>query len=442
MLAKTLNRLRPQDIKKLLQHEGSHNDGGSLYLVVRRKGSGAWVFKFRDGAVLRSKGLGALPDVTLAMARKKRADELKSHEDEPEKPKAKGLPFEVLAEQYFDHHTEIGAAQITRSRALLRLYAGPLMKRSVNRITRQEVADVLRPIWLGSSNGKGMKLRALIERVLNSADNERNPATWARLQSLLPARSKKTRKSVKVASLPYCQLPAIYAELTAVGEGPGLTAARVLRFLILTSVRLKEGRGARLSEIDYDKKLWTIPAERMKIKEEGDFEVPLSDQALAVLREMQDDMDGDLENDGFIFPGRWSHQCIGRNAVSRLIDCRVMVIHVGLMIGGARSRRTALDRPWQLGLKSRDRRTVFGCSIKRPLTAHWRISSAVSPEHTSVLNIWRHGASWRVLGARSGSRSAAITTRRLCRTCRIGPERPAKRAKPPRRPEALGIEIV
>jgi integrase len=314
MLNKSERRLRPTDIPKLRLRVGSHNDGGSLYLVVRRLGSGAWVYKFRDGAALRSKGLGALPDVTLAMARQKRDAERAGHKDGPEKPKSAGQSFSKLAEEYFAHHTEIGAAQITRSRALLRLHAGPLMKRPVNRITRHEVADVLRPIWVGSSNSRGAKLRALIERILNSADNDRNPATWARLQSLLPVRSKKARKSVKVASLPYHQLPALYAELASVGEGPGLTAARVLRFLILTSVRMKEGRGARLSEIDFDNKLWTIPAERMKIKEVGDFEVPLSDQALAVLREMQDGADRDI-NDGLIFPGRWSYQCIGRNAI-------------------------------------------------------------------------------------------------------------------------------
>lgn len=313
MTDKTLNRIRPTEIAKLSRRVGRHSDGGSLYLVVRSPGRAAWVFRFRDGATVRSKGLGALSEVTLAMARKKRAAVLASHDNEPEKPKAKGLPFELLTEQYFDHHTEIGAAQITRNRALLRLYAEPLKRRPVNRITRQEVADVLRPIWLGSSNSKGVKLRALIERILNSADNERNPATWARLQSLLPARAKKIKKSVKVASLPYCQLPALYAELAARDEGPGLTAARVLRFLILTNVRLKEGSGARLSEIDYDNKLWTIPAERMKIKEE-DFAVPLSDEALALLREMQDGADRDT-NDGFVFPGRWQHQCIGRNAV-------------------------------------------------------------------------------------------------------------------------------
>jgi hypothetical protein len=244
MTDKTLNRLRPHEITKLSKQVGRHSDGGSLYLVVRSPGRAAWVFRFRDGATVRSKGLGAFPDVTLAMARKKRADELKSHEDEPEKPKAKGLPFDVLAEQYFDHHaTDFGADQLTRNRALLRLHAGPLMKRPVNWIKRQEVADVLRPIWLGSTNSRGVKLRALIERILNAADNDRNPATWDRLQSLLPARSKKIKKSVKVASLPYHQLPALYAELAAAGEGAGLTAARALCFLILTGVRLKEGRG-------------------------------------------------------------------------------------------------------------------------------------------------------------------------------------------------------
>ena len=54
---KTENRLRPPKIRKLLQTVGSYNDGGSLYLVVRRPGSGTWVFQFRDGTALRSKCL-------------------------------------------------------------------------------------------------------------------------------------------------------------------------------------------------------------------------------------------------------------------------------------------------------------------------------------------------------------------------------------------------
>jgi hypothetical protein len=118
------------------------------------------VFRFRDGATIRNKGLGAFPDVSLVDARKKRAAVLASHDNEPEKPKGAGQSFKSLAEEYFDHHKEIGADQLTRNRALLRLHAGPLMSRKVNRITRNEVADVLRPIWSGSSNSKGVKLRA------------------------------------------------------------------------------------------------------------------------------------------------------------------------------------------------------------------------------------------------------------------------------------------
>jgi integrase len=313
-----------RDITNLYRQVGKHSAGGSLYLVVQgRPGRtrASWVYRYRDGATVRSKGLGAFPKIGLAMARKKRTAVQAAHEDQPEKPKGKGVAFGALAEQFFDHHApDFGADQLIRNRALLRLHAAALTKRPVNRITRQEIADVLRPIWTGSSNSKGVKLRALIERILNAADNDRNPASWRRLESLLPKRSKKARK---VASLPYRRLPALYAELMSCDDGPGLTASRVLRFLILTGVRLKEGRGARLSEVDYDKlfdgerlgAIFTIPASRMKIKDE-DFEVPLSAEALAVIREMQDDnASRGVANDGFIFPGRWVDKCIGRNAI-------------------------------------------------------------------------------------------------------------------------------
>jgi integrase len=58
-----------------------------------------------------------------------------------------------------------------------------------------------------------------------------------------------------------------------------------LRFLILTFVRTGEVRGAKWTEIDLDKKEWRIPAERMKMRDP--HIVPLSDQAVAVLTELQ-----------------------------------------------------------------------------------------------------------------------------------------------------------
>jgi integrase len=58
-----------------------------------------------------------------------------------------------------------------------------------------------------------------------------------------------------------------------------------LRLLLLTFVRTKELRGAQWSEIDWDTAEWRIPAERMKMKEL--HIVPLSRQAIAILRELE-----------------------------------------------------------------------------------------------------------------------------------------------------------
>jgi integrase len=357
MADKTLNRLRPGAIAKLAQSIGSHNDGGSLYLVVRKPGRAAWVFKFRDGAVLRSKGLGALSDVTLAQARKKRADVLAAHENEPTAPKSAGLLFEVLAEKYLTAHaTEFSPEQLARNKALIRLHAAPLSRRRANNITVEEVAAVLRPLWNSTVNSRGAKLRALLERIFNAAELDRNPATWARLQNHL---SRKAAKKTSVASLPYRQLPAVFAELAVRNEGPGLVAARVLCFLILTGVRLKEGRGARWDEIDFDSRLWTIPAARMKIKNE-DFKVPLSSAAVRLLQEIR----MERNNGPFVFTGRWSHQCIGRNAIHLAIDRLKRVDDQGRDITAHGFRATlatwAQEQLGSSGVRMFDQETIDG----------------------------------------------------------------------------------
>jgi integrase len=59
-------------------------------------------------------------------------------------------------------------------------------------------------------------------------------------------------------------------------------AARALEFLTLTAARSGEVRGAQWNEIDLTKKIWVVPAERMKAKRE--HRVPLSKQAIALLK--------------------------------------------------------------------------------------------------------------------------------------------------------------
>ena len=74
-------------------------------------------------------------------------------------------------------------------------------------------------------------------------------------------------------------------------------AALALEFCILTAARSGEVLGMRWSEIDLDKKIWTVPAERMKAGRE--HRVPLSPRAVAILRKLTKLKPGD-----FVFPGQ------------------------------------------------------------------------------------------------------------------------------------------
>jgi integrase len=108
---------------------------------------------------------------------------------------------------------------------------------------------------------------------------------------LLPKRGKLTRGHH--AAMPYADVPAFVTDLR---ERPA-RAARALEFGILTATRSGEALAARWVEIDLDGKVWTIPAARTKAARE--HRVPLSERAIAILKEMETGRTGE-----FIFPSQ------------------------------------------------------------------------------------------------------------------------------------------
>lgn len=114
---------------------------------------------------------------------------------------------------------------------------------------------------------------------------------------LLPKQGR--REKGHHAALPWAAMPAFMAAL-AQREG---IAARALEFLVLTAARSGEARGVRWSEIDLERAIWTVPAQRMKGGRE--HRVPLSAAAIAALETMMplrprktEDVPGAL-----VFPG-------------------------------------------------------------------------------------------------------------------------------------------
>jgi integrase len=76
----------------------------------------------------------------------------------------------------------------------------------------------------------------------------------------------------------------------------GLTA-RAMELLILTATRTTECVAARWSEIDMEKKIWTIPAERIKAGRE--HRIPLSPASVTLLHQL-----AEAKVNEFVFPGR------------------------------------------------------------------------------------------------------------------------------------------
>lgn len=96
-------------------------------------------------------------------------------------------------------------------------------------------------------------------------------------------------------------------------SGAGLTTKLAFEFLVLTAARSGEVREAVWSEIDLERKIWEIPADRMKMKRP--HRVPLSAPAVAILRLAE----GLADDDGYVFPGSKSGRPLSDMTLSKLV---------------------------------------------------------------------------------------------------------------------------
>ena len=139
------------------------------------------------------------------------------------------------------------------------------------------------------------RTRQRLEHVFNwaitSGHRTDNPAG----KHILSALPMPTRETNHHDSLPYADVPAAYA---TVGLASATESSKgALQFLILTAARITEATGVNWSEIDWESKVWTVPAARMKARKEHC--VPLSTGALDVLKQAWERTGGQ----GLVFPG-------------------------------------------------------------------------------------------------------------------------------------------
>jgi integrase len=283
-----------------IKRPGLNAVGGvaGLHLQVVPTGARTWVLRVVVAGKRRDMGLGGFPDVTLAGAREKaRAARLQIEQGvDPIEQRREArnvlMATRASAKTFDECVTGLLAAREGEWRNAkhrwqwentLKTLASPVMGQlRVSDIKLAHVLDVLQPIWIDKTE-TASRLRGRIEAVLDWATargyrDGANPARWKGHLDQLLARPSKIAKPKHYAALPADAMSEFLVRLRA-SEGTG---ARALEFAILTAARSGEVRGALWAEIDLETAVWTVPAERMKMKKE--HRVPLSPQALRLLR--------------------------------------------------------------------------------------------------------------------------------------------------------------
>jgi len=248
----------------------------------------------------REMGLGAYPEITLAAAHEK-ARECREQIRQGIDPviakreikarliasQGNAVTFDQAVTRFMKGKVKefSNAKHAAQWLSTLNTYASPVIGNMiVADIELSHILKVLEPEWTTKTETMS-RLRGRIENVLSWATVHKyrkgdNPARWiGNLAAVLPKPTKVSTVNHH-AALPWKDLPAFMPLLR---ERQGI-AARALEFLILTAARSGEVRGATWQEIDFQEKLWIIPAERMKAKAE--HRVPLSTDVVALLRSL------------------------------------------------------------------------------------------------------------------------------------------------------------
>lgn len=269
---------------KSLTEPGRYSDGDGLFLEVKPGGGRSWVLRAQYSGKRRDIGLGALRAVSLGDAREAayqiRRQIARGLDPVAERRRERQVTptFRDAAKIVHDEHKASWKNGKHQNQWLstLQTYVFPkLGDRLVSDIGAPEIRDVLAPIWL-SKPETARRVRQRIGTVLDWACVKGFRETEAPLRALSKGLPRQPKKDGHFAAMTYVDVPNFLTRLRE-RESVGRLA---LEALILTAARSGEIRFALWPEINLKERLWSIPAERMKMNRS--HVVPLSPEAVGV----------------------------------------------------------------------------------------------------------------------------------------------------------------
>lgn len=294
-------------------------DRGGLYLWVFADGRKYWRLRYWVAGKEKSLSLGVYPSVGLKAARTK-LDAERAHIDNSLDPSterkadklrakvASANSFQAVADEWYKKKAQIWVAHHSldvRRRLDKNIYPH-LGYRPISEINALELLSVVRKIEDRGAHDLSHRVLSVCGQIF------RYGVVTGRCSSDL---SKDLRgaltphKKTKQAAVRPEEFPALLRAIARYGDIGDKQTQLALQLLAVTFVRTNELIGAEWGEFNFDGAMWTIPASRMKMKQE--HLVPLSRQAIQLLEQLKTTCGGSR----FVFPGRNRDKPVSNNTM-------------------------------------------------------------------------------------------------------------------------------
>lgn len=330
-----------------------------LHVLIQPAGSKLWRFRYTFGGVEKRLSLGKYPELTLDAARRKALDlgeQIRAGVD-PSAPVVV-TTFEAVAEKFVEWKSGVllrSGSTIRKYRECLRNDLLPeLGQKDIKDIHAADVVPLLEKIER-RSNSLARKNQELVSMIIRYAVQRgfRPPYTTIDLSGVIVRRAGKERMIPEDIQVTFSKINSC--------ASPVMKAAMRLQFLCF--LRSSELMGGKWDEIDFKKKEWHIPSERMKMRRP--HVVPLSRQSLSVLRDLKILTGGTP----YLFPSSHNESSMVRDSLSKSFRS------AGLGIDPHRCRRVASTwlrnaghPPYvvELQLSHAEKNQVVGAYLHRP----------------------------------------------------------------------------
>ncbi len=321
-------KYNPKRNKKGEREGNKLADGGGLYLHIKESGK-YWHFKYRFLGKEKLLSFGKYPLPTSLLEAREMRDEAKkllfNGQDPALVRKTQKLELELSYENNFEslarkwHEQNKYTWQPKHAQMILRRFETKIFpsigKLPIKEITAPELLAAVEKVQDKGNHDLAHRMMQMCSKVFRFAVARglcTRDITYDLRGALVAVKSKH------LAYLPEKELPDFLSKLDKYEEyGGSILTKLAFQLLILTFVRSGEIRGAKWDEIDFDKALWRIPADRMKMKTE--HLVPLSKQSINILRQIHKITGHNMF--GLIFPSKKEpNKIMSENTFLRAIE--------------------------------------------------------------------------------------------------------------------------